>query len=319
MSSREHPHPGNICAAPPVAPLGRARLPGAVGARPYAGRVIDLHTHSTASDGTLAPEDVVRAATAAGVGTLALTDHDTTAGWDRAAGAARAGGIVLVPGIEITCEFEDYSVHVLGYLVDPDDPQLTAVLTAARDSRVERMDRIVAKMAADGIPIDIEEVRAQARPGATLGRPHLADALVAKGLQPDRDAVFTHWLRNDGPYYIGHYAPTPVVAVRLIRDAGGVAVHAHPFTVSRGRTLPVAVIKEMAAAGLAGLEVDHREHDKAARAAGRDLADRLGLFVTGGSDFHGDGKPNVLAENLTSPAVLETILATGTGTEVIRP
>lgn len=281
--------------------------------------VIDLHTHSTASDGTLSPTEVVLAAASAGLTTLALTDHDTVAGWAEAQDAARDAGITLVRGIEITCDWQDFSVHLLGYLVDPDDRPLMDELARARESRIERMDRIVAKMAADGIPIDIAEVRAQLTPGATLGRPHLADALVAKGLQPDRDAVFTQWLGNDGPYYIGHYAPTPVRAVELVRAAGGVAVHAHPFTVTRGRTLPVEVIEDMAAAGLAGLEVDHREHDAATRGQGRELAERLGLFVTGSSDFHGAGKLNRLGENTTTPASLERIVDAATGSEVVRP
>lgn len=281
--------------------------------------VIDLHTHSTASDGTLSPTEVVLAAAAAGLTTLALTDHDTTAGWAEAREAARVARIALVPGIEITCDWEDFSVHLLGYLVDPDFRPLQDELARARASRIDRMDRIVAKMAADGIPISVEEVGAQVRPGATLGRPHLADALVAKGLQPDRDAVFTQWLGNDGPYYIGHYAPTPVRAVELVRAAGGVAVHAHPFTVSRGRTLPVEVIEAMAAAGLAGLEVDHREHDAPTRRQGRELAERLGLFVTGSSDFHGAGKLNQLGENTTPPAILDQIEAGASGSEVSRP
>ena len=275
---------------------------------------IDLHTHSTASDGTEAPAVVVDAARQAGLDVVALTDHDTAHGWSEAAGAAARHGIALVRGIEISCSRYGRSVHLLGYLVDPEHPGLAGEIGHAREARVSRLRRMVERMAADGIPITYEEVVAQVPPGATEGRPHIADALVANGSVPNRDEAFVRWLGNDSPYYVRHYAPDPVDAVRLVVEAGGVAVHAHPFGRGRGSGVGDAVIEEMAAVGLGGLEVDHRDHDDAARAHGRKLAERLGLLVTGSSDYHGAGKQNRLGENTTASEVLAEIEARSSGT-----
>ena len=183
---------------------------------------IDLHTHSTESDGTQAPADVVASAREAGLDVLALTDHDTTRGWAAARGAAQAAGLGFFPGIEISCQRGGRSIHLLGYLVDPGNQALVTELEQARRSRLTRMDRMVERMAADGIPISIEEVRAQLAPGATLGRPHLADALVAAGVVPDRAAAFRDWLHNDSRYYVSHYAVDPVRAIALVAAAGEV-------------------------------------------------------------------------------------------------
>jgi len=280
---------------------------------------IDLHTHSTASDGTQPPATVVQSARGDGLDVLALTDHDTTSGWAEATEAALRHGVSLVRGIEISCQRDGTSVHLLGYLTDPDDPVLSAELDRARQSRVTRLERMVELMVADGIPITYAEVLAQVPAGATKGRPHIADALVHNGSVANRDEAFTKWLGNDSPYYVSHYAPDPVRAVQLVVGAGGVAVHAHPFTSTRGRTIPDALIEEMAAAGLAGVEVDHRDHDDEARYRGRALASRLGLFVTGSSDYHGTGKANRLGENTTAPAVLEQIEEQSAGvTPIVR-
>ena len=281
---------------------------------------IDLHAHSTASDGTQPPADVVASARAAGLDVLALTDHDTTSGWDEAAAAAEREGVTLVRGIEISCERDAASIHLLGYLTDPDHPGLSAELARAREARVSRLERMVELMAADGIPISYAEVLASVPPGATEGRPHIADALVRKGVVADRDAAFAEWLSNDSPYYVRHYAPDPARAVELVVEAGGVAVHAHPFTRARGRMASDGLIEELAAAGLAGVEVDHRDHDEDARSRGRALASSLGLLVTGSSDYHGAGKRNLLGENTTAPGVLEQIEARASGiTPVLRP
>ena len=269
--------------------------------------LIDLHTHSTASDGTQGAAEVVASAARAGLDVVALTDHDTYAGWPAAEAAADQHGIGLVRGVEISCSHQGVSVHLLGYLVDPHHPGLTAELDKARDSRRHRIDRMVERMAADGIPVTIEHVRALAGEGATLGRPHIADVLVANGFVRDRDDAFTDVLRNGSRYYVSHYAPDPIRAVELIREAGGVAVMAHPFANGRGRTVGDDVIETMAAAGLAGLEVHHRDHTPAEVRQGEDLARRLGLFVTGSSDYHGTGKRNRLGENTTSPEVLRAI------------
>ena len=281
--------------------------------------MIDLHTHSNASDGTEPPALVVRQAVRAGLSVVALTDHDTTIGWEEAAGEARRTGIVLVPGIEVSCSRRGRSVHLLAYLPDPEHPGLVGELRRARSSRDTRLDRMVARMAADGIPVSVEAVRAQVEPGATAGRPHIADALVEAGVVVDRREAFDRWLGNDGPYYVGHYAPDPVRAVEVVRAAGGVAVVAHPHSVTRGRVVSDALLEEMADAGMAGIEVRHRDHTPEAQRHLTDLARALDLFVTGASDYHGEGKPNRLGENTTEPEVLAEIEASATGTWVVRP
>ena len=281
---------------------------------------IDLHTHSTASDGTEAPEMVVAEAARAGLDVVALTDHDTYAGWAPAADAAREHGIALVRGVEISCHHEGISIHLLGYLVDPHHAGLAAELDAARGSRTLRIERMVQRMAADGIPITLAQVEAVATVGATLGRPHIADALVASGYVVDRNEAFSGFLGNGSPYYIAHYAPDPVRAIELVREAGGVPVMAHPFANTRGYTVDQSVIEQLAEAGLAGLEARHRDHVLGERRHAEELAARLGLFVTGSSDYHGSGKANRLGENTTAPEVLAEIEAQATsGVEVIRP
>jgi predicted metal-dependent phosphoesterase TrpH len=282
--------------------------------------MIDLHTHSTASDGMDAPGEVVAAASRAGLTVVGLTDHDTYAGWPAAEAAAREHGVAFVPGVEVSCSRKGISIHLLAFLVDPAAPGLKAELDRARESRVTRVDRMVARMAADGIPVTIEQVRAAAGAGATLGRPHIADALVASGYVRDRAEAFADVLRNGSRYYVSHYAPDPVHAVELVREAGGVAVMAHPFASGRGWTVDDSVVGQMADAGLAGLEARHRDHSPAERRRAEQLATRLGLLTTGSSDYHGSGKENLLGENTTHPEVLARIeeLATGTVT-VVRP
>ena len=278
---------------------------------------IDLHTHSTASDGTQPPAVVVGSAAAAGLDVLALTDHDTTSGWDEAAAAALHHGIALVRGIEISCQHQGISIHLLGYLQDPAAPGLLAELDRSRQSRQTRAQRIVGLLSAD-VPLDWDDVLAQIEPGATIGRPHIADAMVAKGIVASRKVAFATYLGDGSPYFISHYAPDPVQAVRLVGDAGGVAVMAHPFASVRGRVVSDAVIEAMAVAGMAGLEVHHRDHSGDQVRHGLDLSASLGLFVTGSSDYHGDGKPNLLGENTTDPAVLQRIEDLATGMRVLR-
>ncbi|MBD3781986.1 MAG: PHP domain-containing protein [Micrococcales bacterium] len=281
--------------------------------------MIDLHAHSSASDGTEPPAGVVASAVAAGLAVVALTDHDTTLGWAEATDAARAVGITLVPGIEVSCSRRHRSVHLLAYLPDPADPVLVAELEQARDSRESRLDRMVARMAADGLPVSVESVRAEVEPGATAGRPHIADALVRAGAVADRDEAFARWLGDTSPYYVSHYAPDPVRAVEVVRAAGGVPVVAHPLSRTRTGVVTDDLLEELAAAGLAGIEARHRDHDPAAVRHLTDVARRLDLVVTGSSDYHGEGKPNRLGENTTDPEVLERIEALATGTEVVRP
>ena len=279
---------------------------------------IDLHTHSYVSDGTQPPGDVVASAAQAGLDVVALTDHDTTAGWEEATAAAVRHGIGLVRGIEISCASDGISVHLLGYLHDPADAALLAELERSRSSRHTRAERIVRKLSAD-VPITYEEVLETAAPGATVGRPHIADALVAKGVVSTRDDAFADYLYTGSPYHASHYAPDPVTAVRLVNAAGGVAVMAHPFAGRRGRLVDDEVIEAMAAAGLAGLEAHHRDHTPADVAHAEEMARRLGLFVTGSSDYHGAGKVNVLGEYTTAPAVLRQIEERATGVPVLWP
>jgi predicted metal-dependent phosphoesterase TrpH len=282
--------------------------------------MIDLHTHSTASDGTEPPAEVVASAARACLSVLALTDHDTYAGWKPAAAAVPGCGVALVRGVEISCSHEGTSVHVLAYLLDPHHPPLVRELARARESREHRIEAMVDRMAADGIPITLQEVRAVAGPGATLGRPHIADALVARRVVATRDEAFADILRGGSPYHVPHYAPDPVRAVELVREAGGVPVMAHPFAAARGRVVGDDVVEEMASAGLAGLEAHHPDHDSAQRAHAVELAGRLGLLVTGSSDYHGTGKANRLGQETTSAAVLEEIESqASSGVEVVRP
>ncbi len=280
------------------------------------GRVrIDLHTHSRASDGTQTPTDLVTSARAAGLDVVALTDHDTTAGWAEAADAARVTGVSLVRGTEVSARSRGVSVHLLCYLQDPAHPALADELARARESRVHRAERIVERLARD-VPITWQDVLDQARDAVVVGRPHIADALVARGVVPDRDAAFTHLLASDGPYHVDHYAPDAPAAVAAIRASGGVPVFAHPAADARGRIVADDVFDELADAGLAGLEVFHRDHSPAQRERLLAIAARLDLLVTGSSDYHGDGKANRLGENLTSPHVLDEIVRQGT-TEVV--
>jgi predicted metal-dependent phosphoesterase TrpH len=278
---------------------------------------IDLHTHSTASDGTDSPAGVIEAAAHAGLDVVALTDHDTTAGWKEAASAARRVGIALVPGTEVSCRSGGVSTHLLSYLQDPGHPALLALTERTRAARVDRAQRIVELLGSD-YTLSWDDVLEQSEDASTVGRPHIADALVARGHVADRSAAFDELLHPGSPYYVPHYAPDVLEAVRAIRAAGGVPVFAHPGADGRGRIVADDVIAAMARAGLAGLEIDHRDHDDAARARLRGLAGDLGLFATGSSDYHGRGKENLIGENLTSPEVLALIEADGR-MPVVRP
>lgn len=283
---------------------------------------IDLHTHSNASDGTQSPAEVVSSAAESGLDVVALTDHDTTAGWGEAAEAAAEHGIALVRGIEVSCNHAGISVHLLGYLQDPTAPGLLEELERSREDREARAQRIVERLSQD-FDLHWDDVLEQIEPGATVGRPHIADAMVAKRIVASRKVAFADYLYEGSPYYLPHYAPNPVTAVRLVGKAGGVAVMAHPFAGARGRVVHDSVIEEMAAAGMAGLEVYHRDHSAAEVQHGLDLAASLDLFVTGSSDYHGEGKPNLLGENTTDPVVLQQIeelaMALPRGVEVLRP
>ena len=279
---------------------------------------IDLHTHSNVSDGTQAPAAVMASAAEAGLDVVALTDHDSTDGWAEATVAARGHGVALVPGMEISCRtMEGISVHLLCYLHDPAHPGLLEEITKAKDARFTRAERMVSLLAED-YPLSWDDVIHHVAPGATLGRPHIADALVAAGVVADRTEAFESILTSRSRYFVQHYAPDPAFTVELVRAAGGVPVFAHPVASARGRIVGERIYQEMIDAGLAGLEINHRDNPEEGRAFLRKLADRHGLLVTGSSDYHGAGKPNRLGENLTSPEVFARIEEQGTGTPVVR-
>ncbi len=280
---------------------------------------IDLHAHSTASDGTDSPAGLVAAAAAAGVDVLAITDHDTTGGWAEAA-AALPPGMRLVRGAEFSCvspcgrEGErDVSVHLLGYLFDPEHPAIVAEQARLRDERHARLVGMTEKMAADGYPVDRETVFAYLPEGASAGRPHLARALVAAGVVESVNEAFAKLLYTGSPYYVPK-ADTPVrVAIGMVRAAGGVAVFAHPLARRRGRVVEPSVLVELAAAGLAGVEVDHPDHAPEDRALLRELAAGSGLLTTGSSDYHGTNKTTPIAAETTAPDVLDALVERASG------
>jgi len=273
---------------------------------------IDLHTHSSVSDGTETPAQLIRAAVASGLGTVALTDHDSTAGWHEAFGAASGTGLTVIPGMELSTNYGPASVHMLAYLFDPADATIIAETARIRDGRLHRAERIVEKIARD-YDLTWDDVLAQSSDGGTLGRPHIADALVAKGFVANRSAAFESILHWQGGYYEKYYAPSPLEGVRMIVAAGGVPVLAHPATHGRYRVIEERAVKQLVDEGLFGLEIHHRDNTDDGKVRLYELARKFGLVVTGSSDYHGLGKPNRLAENTTEPEALAAIVAAGTG------
>ena len=279
-------------------------------------RRIDLHTHSTASDGTTPPDVLVREAREAGLDVLALTDHDTTGGWDAAA-AALPDGLDLVRGAELSCVHDGISLHLLAYLFDPAEPALAAARQELRDSRTGRAERMARMLEADGT--GVTWARVQQLAGGTVGRPHVAQALVEQGrVATVSEAFAPEWIGTHGRYWVDKTELHVLDAVRLVTAAGGVSVFAHPRAVKRGRTVSDQVVADMAAAGLGGIEVDHVDHDATARVELRALAEELGLLVTGSSDFHGTNKAVSLGAHTTDEAQLERLVAAATGVPVLR-
>ena len=275
---------------------------------------IDLHVHSTASDGTRPPAEVMARAAAAGLDVVALTDHDTTAGWAAAASAA-PDGLTLVPGAEISCAVEDpdtgerIGLHLLGYLFDPTEPVLAAELLALRDDRQRRATEMVDRLRSLGAPVEHAAVAALAGDGA-VGRPHIARALVDAGVVPHAAAAFTpEWIGDGGRAWVAKHALEPTAAIALVRQAGGVTVFAHPGAASRGQIVGDGVIAALAAAGLDGLEVDHPDHPAATRERLRALADSLSLLRTGSSDDHGAFTGDRIGCETTAPAAYEALVA----------
>lgn len=273
----------------------------------------DLHLHSRHSDGTESPAEVMRQAHAHGVRTAALTDHDRTTGWDEAGDAAVSLGMTFLPGMELSAKHEWRSVHVLGYLFDPADEALRAETDRIRDDRIGRAERIVRNIGRD-YDLHWDDVLAQTMRDATVGRPHIADALVARGIVRDRTEAFDGILHPREGYYEPHYAPDPLTAVRLITEAGGVAIIAHPVTAGRDRMMPISYIERLIAAGLGGFEVDHRENTAAGKRALREIAAAHDLILTGSSDYHGAGKPNRPGENTTTDDMVARLIDRASGT-----
>lgn len=276
--------------------------------------LIDLHTHSNASDGTDSPSELIEKAISRGLDVIALTDHDTVGGWDEATAALKNhesnSKLELVLGSEVSCQGEDgTSIHMLGLLFDPNYAPLISEFEKTRENRVTRMSRIISRLNEAGIEITIEEVNAQKRGDATLGRPHLADALVARGHVASREEAFNIFLHNGSKFYINHYSPSPEVAIRLIKEAGGVAVIAHPLASRSGRKIDLMTLNQLIQAGLDGIEVDHRDHNEMERSELMRLAIEHNLVVTGSSDYHGTGKMNQLAEFTTHPEQWERLEA----------
>ena len=280
--------------------------------------LIDLHTHTNASDGTDSPSQLIDKAINRGINILALTDHDTTRGWDEAKSALlnhpSQTEMKLVLGSEISCQDENgISINMLGLLFDPNYQPLFEVLERTRENRHSRMERIIARLNEAGIDITIDEVNAQRQGDATLGRPHLADALVARGHVASRDEAFAALLHNKSKFYINHYSPSPVETIKLIKAAGGVAIIAHPLASQRGRTVSMDLFASLIAAGLDGIEVDHRDHSENEKSELLRFAIENELIVTGSSDYHGTGKLNQLAEYTTHPRQWEALEAKALG------
>lgn len=281
------------------------------------GMRIDLHTHSTMSDGTDTPAELVAVAAAAGLNVVALTDHDTTAGWAEAA-AALPAGLTLLPGAELSCvSTSDHgrpiSVHLLAYLFDPAAPALVAEQQRLRRERRDRLRAMAERMAADGLPIDADEVLGRLPADSPAGRPHLAQALVRAGLVTTVDEAFADYLGNGRGYYLSRQDTPVETAIDMIADAGGVTVFAHPFARSRGRVVSAETIAALAGRGLTGVEVDHPNHDEATRAELRGLARELGLVQTGASDYHGTNKTIPIGAETTDFEAFEALVAKASG------
>ncbi|MEV7519583.1 PHP domain-containing protein [Streptomyces sp. NPDC091371] len=273
---------------------------------------IDLHAHSTASDGTDTPAELVRNAAAAGLDVVALTDHDTVGGYAEAIAAVPAG-LTLVTGAELSCRLDGVGMHMLAYLFDPEEPELARERELVRDDRTPRAQTMVGKLQDLGVDVTWEQVARIAGEGS-VGRPHIATALVELGVVPTVSDAFTpDWLADGGRAYAEKHELDPFDAIRLVKAAGGVTVFAHPLAVKRGECVPEAAIAELAAAGLDGIEVDHMDHDADTRVRLRGLAADLGLLTTGSSDYHGSRKTCRLGEYTTDPEIYGEITRRATG------
>lgn len=266
---------------------------------------IDLHTHSSVSDGTDAPGELVRKALAAGLDVVALTDHDTFDGFDEAAAEGERLGLGVVGGMELSCSRLGSSVHVLAYGADPASPALAAEMARVRDGRLGRLAGVLRKLAELGVPVSEAEVMVQVGNSPSVGRPHIADALIAAGHVRDRQEAFDRFLADGGPAHVHRYTIEVDRGIDLVHEAGGLAVIAHPWGRGREQLLPASVLQGLVRDHkLDGLEVDHQDHDSDIRRRLRALAENLGLLATGSSDYHGTGKlDHDLGCNTTDPTV----------------
>lgn len=280
----------------------------------------------------MTPEQVIVAARSAGLDVVALSDHDTLAGLEEASTAAQEHGITLIPALELSAQVIDdhpdavpRSVHLLGYLIDPAHAELVSEMARIRSHREDRLRLMVEKLSED-YALTWDDVQEQIAPGATPGRPHVAQVMINRGFMANTDEAFAGPLRADGPYHVPHYAPRLHTALGIIARSGGVGVLAHPYTDARSGAVDhnqsletiVGEYERLAECGLAGLEIEHRENTEPGKALLRSVATSLDLIVTGSSDYHGDKKSNQLGENLTTPENLERILRRGSGAHPVR-
>jgi len=272
----------------------------------------DLHNHSSVSDGTEPPAVVVRRAAEAGLDVVALTDHDTLAG-QREAASALPPGLTLLPGSELSCRLEGHSVHILGYLFDPQNDTLAGEMAEIRESRLHRARAMVRKLNELGVPISWEMV-SEIAGGGVVGRPHIARAMIHAGVVSSIEEAFSpEWIGPGGRAHVSRYALDPVKAIRLVRAAGGVTVLAHPRGITRGWQVPDDVIADLAAAGLTGIEINHPQQNEQERGRLMELASRLGLVSSGGSDDHGALTGHRIGTEVAPDGGYEQLIAHATG------
>ena len=281
--------------------------------------MIDLHTHTTASDGTDKPFEMLENARKAGLTVVAMTDHDSVEGWRevRSKRDQIPAGLTIVPGAEVSTRTQlGMSVHIVGLLFDADNAQLAKLLSDTRDDRIPRMEKMIEKLQAAGYQVTMEDVEEVKPVGATLGRPHLADALIKNGIVASRDEAFAELLHNNSQFYVSHWAPSPVEAIKAIAAAGGVSILAHPFAEKRGAVLTFGEVTELAAAGLNGIERNKRDQDEAAHSKIDQLSSEHNLIKVGSSDYHGSARANQLGEEQTPLDLWENLASKANGDEV---
>ena len=281
--------------------------------------MIDLHTHTTASDGTDKPFEMLENAKKAGLTVVAMTDHDSIEGWRevRSKRDQIPSGLTIVPGAEVSTRTQlGMSVHIVGLLFDAKNAQLAKLLSDTRDDRIPRMEKMIEKLQVAGYQVTMQDVEEVKPVGATLGRPHLADALIKNGIVASRDEAFAELLHNNSQFYVSHWAPSPVEAIQAIAAAGGVSILAHPFAEKRGAVLTFGEVTELAAAGLNGIERNKRDQDEAAHSKIDQLSSEHNLIKVGSSDYHGSARANQLGEEQTPLDLWENLASKASGDEV---